>query len=79
MSEISIYTYDAEKPLAEVMRNIAIKENKGPAISHKEDNAKLVAYFTEIFQNMIKKEYILPILKNFELVQFVQAKGLVSK
>ena len=35
LSEISIYTYDAEKPLAEIMQNIAKKENKGQTISHK--------------------------------------------
>ena len=27
LTEISVYTYDAEKPLAEVMSNIAKKEN----------------------------------------------------
>ena len=29
LSEISVYTYDGEKPLKEVMSNIAEKENKG--------------------------------------------------
>ena len=29
LTEISVYTYDAEKPLAEVMSNIAKKENNG--------------------------------------------------
>src|SRR6476469_9420642 len=48
LSEISMYTHSEEKPLADVMRNIAIKENNGPAISHKEDNAKLIEYFREI-------------------------------
>ena len=45
LSEISMYTYSEEKPLAEIMRAIAVKENEGPALSHKEDNAKLIAYF----------------------------------
>jgi hypothetical protein len=35
LSEISIYTYEGEKPLVEIMTNIAAKENNGPAISHK--------------------------------------------
>ena len=48
LTEISVYTYDAEKPLAEVMSNIAKKENNGKAISHKEDNATLNAYFREV-------------------------------
>ena len=47
LTEISMYTYSEEKPLVEIMRAIAIKENEGPAISHKEDNAKLVAYFKQ--------------------------------
>ena len=49
LSEISIYTYEGEKPLSEIMQKIADKENKGQAISHKEDNATLIAYFKEIF------------------------------
>ena len=48
LSEISMYTYSQEKPLVEILRAIAIKENEGPAISHKEDNAKLLAYFKQI-------------------------------
>ena len=48
LSEISVYTYSEEKPLTEIMRSIAIKEDNGPAISHKEDNSKLVAYFLEV-------------------------------
>ncbi len=48
LSEISMYTYTEEKPLVEIMRAIAVKENEGAAISHKEDNAKLIAYFKEI-------------------------------
>ena len=37
LSEISLYTYTEEKPLVEVMRAIAVKENEGAAISHKEE------------------------------------------
>ena len=48
LSEISIYTYEAEKPLAEILNTIAKKEKNGPAISHKEDAATLAAYFKEI-------------------------------
>jgi hypothetical protein len=47
LSEISIYT-TGEKPLVEIMTNIAAKENNGPAISHKEDNATLMSYFREV-------------------------------
>jgi len=80
LTEISIYTIEAEKPLSEVMRNIAIKEDNGPAISHKEDNAKLVAYFTEILPDYdSERVYPSDIKKILNWYNLLQAKGLVSK
>ncbi|HSN48761.1 MAG TPA: DUF5606 domain-containing protein [Flavobacterium sp.] len=80
LSEISIYTVSEEKPLAEVMRNIAIKEDNGPAISHKEDNAKLVAYFLEILPEYdAERVYPSDIKKVLNWYNLLQSKGLVSK
>ena len=80
LSEISIYTHDAEKPLAEVMRNIAEKENNGPAISHKDDSAKLIAYFEEILPDYdSERVYPSDIKKVLNWYNMLQAKGLVSK
>ena len=80
LSEISIYTINEEKPLAEVMRNIAIKENEGSAISHKEDNAKLVAYFTEILPEYdSERVYPSDIKKVLNWYNLLQSKGMVSK
>jgi hypothetical protein len=80
LSEISIYTYNEEKPLTEVMRTIAIKEDNGPAISHKEDNAKLVAYFTEILPEYdSERVYPSDIKKVLNWYNLLQSKGLVSK
>jgi len=80
LTEVSIYTVDAEKPLTEVMRNIAIKENEGPALSHKEDNAKLVAYFSEILPDYdSERVYPSDIKKVLNWYNLLQAKGLVSK
>ncbi len=80
LSEISIYTVTEEKPLTQVMRNIAIKENEGPAISHKEDNAKLVAYFTEILPEYdSERVYPSDIKKVLSWYNLLQSKGLVSK
>jgi hypothetical protein len=80
LSEISIYTINEEKPLTEVMRNIAIKENEGPAISHKEDNATLVAYFTEILPEYdSERVYPSDIKKVLSWYNLLQSKGLVSK
>ena len=80
LSEISIYTFNEEKPLTEVMRTIAIKEDNGPAISHKEDNAKLVAYFTEILPEYdSERVYPSDIKKVLNWYNLLQSKGLVSK
>lgn len=80
LSEIAIYTFNEEKPLTQVMRNIAIKENEGPAISHKEDNAKLVAYFTEILPEYdSERVYPSDIKKVLSWYNLLQSKGLVSK
>jgi hypothetical protein len=80
LSEISMYTNTEEKPLAEVMRNIAIKEDNGPAISHKEDNAKLTAYFLEVLPDYDQdRVYPSDIKKVLNWYNMLQAKGLVSK
>jgi len=80
LSEISMYTNSEEKPLAEVMRNIAVKEDNGPAISHKEDNATLIAYFKEILPDYDEdRVYPSDIKKVLNWYNILQAKGLVSK
>jgi len=80
LSEISIYTVSEEKPLVEVMRNIAIKEDNGPAISHKEDNATLAAYFAEILPEYDQdRVYPSDIKKVLNWYNMLQAKGMVSK
>ena len=80
LTEISVYTYDAEKPLAEVMSNIAKKENNGKAISHKEDNATLLAYFEEILPEYDRdRVYPSDVKKVINWYNILQAKGMVSK
>lgn len=80
LSEISVYTQTEEKPLADVLRSIAIKENEGPAISHKEDNTKLVAYFLEVLPDYDQdRVYASDIKKIINWYNTLQAKGLVSK
>lgn len=81
LSEISMYTYSEEKPLVEIMRAIAIKENEGPtAVSPKEDNAKLIAYFKEILPDYDEdRVYASDIKKLLNWYNILQAKGLVSK
>jgi hypothetical protein len=79
LSEISIYTYEGEKPLAEIMQKIADKENKGPAISHKEENAVLLAYFKEILPDYDEERvYPSDVKKILNWYNMLQAKGLVT-
>lgn len=80
LSEISMYTDTEEKPLTEVMRAIAVKENEGPSISHKEDNAKLEAYFAEILPDYDRdRVYPSDIKKVIAWYNLLQSNGLVSK
>lgn len=80
LSEISMYTYAGEKPLVEVFRAIAAKENEGQGPSHKDDSAKLIAYFAEIVPDYdVDRVYISDIKKVFNWYNILQAKGLVSK
>ena len=81
LSEISMYTYTEEKPLVEIMRAIAIKENEGPtSVSHKEDSAKLIAYFQEILPDYdADRVYASDIKKVLNWYNIIQAKGMVSK
>lgn len=80
LSEISVYTYDGEVRLAEVFRNIAEKENEGPSLSHKEDNAKLETYFREVLPEFDEdRVYASDIKKILNWYNMLQAKGLVSK
>ena len=80
LSEISVYTYSEEKPLTEIMRTIAIKEDNGPAISHKEENSKLTAYFLEILPDYDQERvYPSDIKKILNWYNMLQANGLVSK
>ena len=81
LTEISMYTYTAEKPLVEIMRAIAVKENEGPtAVSPKEDNTKLLDYFKEILPDYDEdRVYASDIKKVLNWYNMLQAKGKVSK
>lgn len=79
LSEISMYTYSEEKPLTEIFSAIAKKENNGAAISAKEDNAKLAAYFKEVVPDYDEERvYISDIKKAINWYNILQAKGMVN-
>ena len=49
LNDIAIYTYDDEVPLRTIFKTIAEKD--GEIISHKESNAKLISFFSEVLPN----------------------------
>jgi hypothetical protein len=78
LSEISVYTYEGEQPLAEIMKKIAAKEDDGPSISHKSDNPTLAAYFKEVLPDYDEERvYPSDIKKILNWYNMMQAKGLV--
>lgn len=80
LSEISVYTYDGEKPLGEILKAIATKEDNKEAISHKEDKAKLEAYFGEVVPDYdTDRVYASDIKKIINWYNMLIAKGLISK
>ncbi len=80
LSEISVYTYDGEKPLAEILKAIATKEDNKEAISHKEDKEKLEAYFAEVVPNYdVDRVYASDIKKIISWYNMLISKGLISK
>ena len=80
LSEIAVYTYNEEIKLAEVFNAIATKENDAPtAISHKDDNSVLVAYFREVLPEFDEdRVYPSDIKKIINWYNMLQPKGLVS-
>lgn len=79
LSEIAVYTYSEEVRLSEVFKAITTKENDGPAISHKEDDVTLRAYFSEILPEFDEdRVYTSDIKKVINWYNILQPKGFVS-
>jgi hypothetical protein len=80
LSEISVYTYEGEKPLGEILKAIATKEDNKEAISHKEDKEKLEAYFGEVVPDYdTDRVYASDIKKIINWYNMLISKGLISK
>src|SRR5690554_6157437 len=80
LSEISVYTHEGEKPLAEILKAIAEKEDNKPTISHREDKAKLEAYFAEVVPNYdADRVYASDIKKIINWYNLLVTNELISK
>lgn len=76
LEDISIYTYDDDKPLKEIYADIFKKENGGTTISHKEDASKLSAYLLEVLPSYDQERvYPSDIKKLFQWYNMLHAAG----
>ncbi|MCD8417922.1 DUF5606 domain-containing protein [Tenacibaculum finnmarkense genomovar finnmarkense] len=55
LENIAIYTYEEEVPLAVILKSMAEKQEGKEALSHKESNDTLMAYFEEILPGFDKE------------------------
>ena len=76
LEDISVYTYDEDKPLTSVFEIIHIKENGGLAPSHKEDKNTLEGYMLEILPNYDQERvYLSDVKKIFQWYNQLHTTG----
>jgi hypothetical protein len=80
LEDISVYTYENDVPLLELLGLIAEKSNYESTLSHKEDKKKLESFFEEIVPNYDKERvYFSDIKKIFQWYNQLQNVGLLVK
>ncbi len=80
LSEISVYTYEGEKPLAEILKAIAEKEDDKQTTANKEDKATLEQYFSEVVPDYdTDRVYASDMKKIINWYNLLITKQLVSK
>ena len=80
MDDISIYTYEEDKPLIEIFELIFDKESGGKCISHKESANKLTEYLQSVVPNYDEERvYISDVKKIFQWYNLVMDAGLLTK
>ena len=76
LEDISLYTYEEDKPLREIFKSIYEKENGGESISQKESDLNLISYLIEILPNYDKERvYVSDIKKVFQWYNLLQKAG----
>jgi len=79
LEAISVYLTDKDIPLAEVFKKMAEKENKGPAIEHKSDDAELKAYFEKVLPDYDKERvHISDIRKMIQWYNILQKADMLN-
>lgn len=76
LDDISIYTYDQEKPLKEIFKTIYEKEKGTETISHKEADVNLVNYLLEVLPNYDQERvYVSDIKKIYQWYNLLHKAG----
>jgi len=79
LEDISIYTYDTDKPLKEIVSAIFEKENGGLTISHKESDEKLIEYLVSVLPNYDQERvYVSDIKKIFQWYNLLHKAELLK-
>lgn len=80
LSEIAIYTYSEEIPLAEVLEKVKEKENGGvTSVNHKESKAVLTDYFSEVLPDYDQdRVYPSDIKKVIQWYNLLHSKGMTD-
>ncbi len=79
LEAISVYCKDNELPLAEVFKKISEKQNKGPAIDHKSDEAELTGFFATVLPDYDKgKVHISDIRKMISWYNILQQANMLN-
>jgi hypothetical protein len=78
LEDISVYTYEEDIPLIELIQKIAEKAKYQQTLSHKEDKKKLESYFEEIVPNYDRERvYFSDIKKIIQWYNQLQVVGIV--
>lgn len=79
LEDISIYTEAEDMPLKEVFKRIYTKEEGKKALSHKEPNEKIIAYFNEIVPEYDKdRVYTSDMKKIVQWYNLLTEKGILN-
>ncbi|EDP94558.1 DUF5606 domain-containing protein [Kordia algicida OT-1] len=80
LSEIAIYTYSEEIPLAEVLEKVKEKENgAATSVNHKESKAVLTDYFSEVLPDYDQdRVYPSDIKKVIQWYNLLHSKGMTD-
>lgn len=80
LDDISVYTYEKDVPLSDVLQLLADKEQYKKSINHKEDAKKLRTYLTSFLPDYdAERVYDTDVKKIFQWYNILIEKGIISE